>query len=286
MLDSTSLPAHRGTINTEAQRRLATASRSRASQEARAWTEEHLTQDVPHAGDLRRAIASAGLQPPAWYVPGSDLLHLKRAARRLGWPKRRRVKALGCTGFATFAARFPGWPAWAVLGQEITEYQTFANVPPSRVQAAREGTGLEPGDPFRRGSAKEMQGLSNGAQAARGGRSRSCQEALQGHSRGDTACTVRACPWSTNASPAPHYGRTVRASVSIANASFFRRSCTPYFQRKKCQGALMGNLEPSHIELGHWYTGRMVTSQRRQNLALKIPIAARLQFVLFRKYSS
>ncbi|KTT64729.1 hypothetical protein NS383_14055 [Pseudomonas oryzihabitans] len=56
MLDSTSLPAHQGTINTEAQRRLATASRSRASQEARAWAEEHLTQDVPHAGDLRRAI--------------------------------------------------------------------------------------------------------------------------------------------------------------------------------------------------------------------------------------
>jgi len=157
MLDSTSLPAHRGTINTEAQRRLATASRSRASQEARACTEEHLTQDVLHAGDLRRAITSAGLQPPAWYVPGFDLLHLKRAARRLGWPKRRRVKALGCTGFATFAARFPGWPAWAVLGQAITEYQAFANVPPSQVQAAREAAGLEPGEPLRRGSAKGMQ---------------------------------------------------------------------------------------------------------------------------------
>lgn len=72
---------------------------------------------------------------------GGFRVYLKRAARRLGWPKRRRVKALGCKGFATFAARFPGWPAWAALGQAITEYQTFANVPPSQVQAAREPLG-------------------------------------------------------------------------------------------------------------------------------------------------
>lgn len=193
MLDSTSLPARRGIINTEAQRRFATASRSRGAQEARAWAwaAEHLTQDVPSADDLRRAITSAGLQPPAWYVPGSDLLHLKRAARRLGWPKLRRVKALGCTGFDTFAARFPGWPAWAVLGQAITEYQTFANVPPSQVQAARDAAGLEPGEPLRRGaSGKGMQGTTIGQAAS----SKAGQEALQGHYRGDTACPVRAYP--------------------------------------------------------------------------------------------
>lgn len=51
------------------------------------------------------------------------------------------------------------------------------------------------------------------------------------------------------------------------------------------QGALMVNFEPLHFELDHRYIVRMVTSQQRQNLALKILIEVRLQFVLFRKYS-
>ncbi len=51
------------------------------------------------------------------------------------------------------------------------------------------------------------------------------------------------------------------------------------------QGGPNGELRAFAFELGHWYIVSMVTSQRRQNLALKILIEARLQFVLFRKYS-
>lgn len=92
------------------------AARLARREAAKEYARLHLQQDFPEAQRWRSLIALYGLQTPHWYVPGTDVRVLNRAARKLSLSPSERYRITGCRSFKEYQAQHDGWPAWALLG--------------------------------------------------------------------------------------------------------------------------------------------------------------------------
>lgn len=80
------------------------------------FAEKHLRNQFADDAHWRELASKHGIRLPAWYVPGTDLKHIRRALRKLGMGSQGMRE---CTGFARaedFAAANPNWPAYALIG--------------------------------------------------------------------------------------------------------------------------------------------------------------------------
>lgn len=88
-----------------------------------AYAEANLRRTFADEGHWRDLASKHGIRLPAWYIPGTDLKHIRRACRKLG------IGSQGmrdCTGFSRaedFAAANPAWPAFALVGLLLEHLQ-------------------------------------------------------------------------------------------------------------------------------------------------------------------
>lgn len=93
------------------------------------FANKNLKLDFADATHWRSLASAHGVRLPAWYIPGSELKHIRRACRRLGIGSEGMREATGFSRAEDFASANPKWPAFALVGLLLEHVQY-----PSRVE--------------------------------------------------------------------------------------------------------------------------------------------------------
>lgn len=92
-----------------------------------AFANKYLKLDFADAAHWRALASKHGVRLPAWYMPGSELKHIRRALRRLDLGSEGMRDATGFASAAEFAAANPTWPAFALVGLLLEHKESLPN---------------------------------------------------------------------------------------------------------------------------------------------------------------
>lgn len=81
-----------------------------------AFANLHLKLDFADSAHWRELASKYGVRMPAWYIPGSELKHIRRACRRMEIGSEGMRDATGFANAEEFAKANPSWPAFALVG--------------------------------------------------------------------------------------------------------------------------------------------------------------------------